>query len=297
MTSYLVKLLPALLFRFLFPWQETFAAGFLLVPSECFDHRRLGDRPRARPDHAGDQLGARPGRRRDLHPLAILLQTGADPESVERSGICWSEPIRSPVSARGSPTRGVISSAGTRLASTARARRLPAVVHGAPDDEEVLRRAGAATIPRPGRRLERSRDRPRTTAIAKRTFQVPSVIARADQAELVSRLKELGCTSSDLARHGAQPRRSAAFSRGALDAARPVGRPGSDAAQQPSLLGRLRCREVHLPAGSLVLGIRRRGGLKVLVPYGDTLLRGRRRPDALRTPEALTEAGRFLGGR
>ncbi|MGE0639419.1 MAG: monovalent cation:proton antiporter family protein [Thermoanaerobaculia bacterium] len=302
-TSYLVKLLPALLFRFLFPWRETLAAGFLLSS-------RLSLIIAASAIALELDL-ITPATNSALVLVAVVTCT-LSPILFSRLAPTYESVARSGILLVG--TDSLAEMLGTRLAHSgepvtfvgkdaARLERLERggfrVVHGAPDDEEVLRRAGAATI----RGLIAVSSDPeivlRTTAIAKRTFQVPSVIARADQAELVSRLQELEVRVVQTSLAMALSLEGALLFPEALSTLldksddfelsdAPLGNPG--------LLDRP-LREVHLPAGSLVLGIRRRGEREVLVPHGDTLLR---EGDVLMLsgrPEALTEAGRFLGGR
>ena len=302
-TSYLVKLLPALVFRFLFSWRETFAAGFLLSS-------RLSLIIAASAIALELDL-ITPATNSALVLVAVVTCT--------LSPILFSRltPTHDIVARHGIVLVGTDSLAellGTRLAhsgepvtfvgrDTARLERLERggfrVIHGSPDDEEVLRSAGAEQ----GRALIAVSSDPelvyRTAVLAKRRFQVPAVIARADTPDLVGRLQELDVRVVQTSLAMALSFEGALHFPEALsmlldqtDEFELADAPLAN----PELMDRP-LREVHLPARSLVLGIRRRGEHEVLVPHGDTMLR---EGDVLMLsgqPAALAEAARFLGSR
>ena len=172
------------------------------------------------------------------------------------------------------------------------------VVSGPPDDEQVLREAGAE---RATAMVALSSD-PAVVARACRrardTFQIQSVVARADEQEQVRALQALGVRvvqptmAMALGLEGAL-HYPAAFS-ALIDKSDQFD--FADAPlRNPTLLD-CPMRQLHLPDKALVLGIRRRGEGEIVVPHGDTILRA---DDVLMlcgAPEAIEEARRRIAG-
>ncbi len=172
------------------------------------------------------------------------------------------------------------------------------VVTGPPDDEQVLRAAGAERA----RALVAVSSDPGVVARACRqardVFQMPSIVARADEQEQVRTLQALGvqvvqpAMAMALGLEGAL-HYPAAFS-ALIDKSDQFD--FADAPlRNPALLDRP-MRQLHLPDKALVLGIRRRREGEVIVPHGDTILRA---DDVLMlcgAPEAMEEARRWIAG-
>ncbi len=173
-----------------------------------------------------------------------------------------------------------------------------AVVSGPPDDEQVLRQAGAAEA----RAMVALSNDPavvtRACQRAREVFQMPSVVARADEQEQVRSLQALGVQvvqptmAMALGLEGAL-HYPAAFS-ALIDKSDQFD--FADAPlRNPDLVDRP-LRQLHLPGKALVLGIRRRGEGEVVVPHGDTVLR---EGDVLMLcgdPEAMEEARKWIAG-
>jgi len=301
--SYLVKVVPALLFRSLFGWRETLAAGLLLSSRLSLIIAAAA---------IALQVGLISPATNSALVLVAVVTCTLSPVLFSRL-----TPIREEVERHGIVLVGTDSMAellGTRLAQSgepvafvgrdaARLVRLERggarIVQGSPDDEAVLREAGAERA----RALIAVTSDPelvvRVAQLARRRFGIPAVVARADAPELVGRLQELdvrvvqASLAMVLSLEGALLYPEALST--LLDksdefelADAPLG--------NRNLFDR-QLREVHLPARALVLGIRRRGEREVLVPHGDTTLR---EGDVLMLsgqPAALAEAARFLGGR
>jgi len=133
---------------------------------------------------------------------------------------------------------------------------------------------------------------------ARDVFQMPSIVARADEQEQVRALQAMGVQvvqptmAMALGLEGAL-HYPAAFS-ALIDKSDQFD--FADAPlRNPALLDRP-MRQLHLPGKALVLGIRRGGQGEVVVPHGDTILR---EDDVLMLcgdPEAMEEARRWIGG-
>lgn len=301
--SYLVKFLPALLFRAAFTWRETLAAGALLSS-------RLSLIIAA--SAIALELDLISTATNSAIVLVAVVTCTLSPTLFHRILPATKEQTRSGIVVLG--TDSLAELLGTRLlhsgepvtfigADTARLERLASAGHrivtGSPDDEATLAEAGAARA----RALVALSNDPavvlRTCELAKERFEIPAVAARADSPELVRGLQELGV-------HVVQPSTAMALSlEGALlfPAALATLIDGSDEfdlgeapLSNPDLFD-VPLRQVHLPAKSLVLGIRRRGEHETLVPHGDTVLR---EGDVLMLsghPQALIEAAHWISGR
>jgi Kef-type K+ transport system membrane component KefB/Trk K+ transport system NAD-binding subunit len=300
--AYLVKLLPALSFRALFTWRESVAAGALLssrlsliiAASAIALRLDMIDSATnsaivlvaiftctASPSLFNRLLPARPASKRSG---VIILGTDFLAELLGKRLLQDGEPVTF-------IGRDVVRLEKLREAGCT-------VVTGPPDDEQVLREAGVEQA----RALVALSNDPAMVAgvcrQARDVFQMPSVVARADEQEQVRLLQGLGVQvvqstmAMALALEGAL-HYPAAFS-ALMDRSDQF-----DFAEAPLRNPVLRdrpMRQLHLPDKALVLGIRRRGEGEVVIPHGDTILRV---DDVLMlcgAPEAMEEARRWITG-
>jgi len=300
--AYLVKLLPALCFRTLFSWRESMAAGVLLSS-------RLSLIIAASAIALSLDM-ITPATNAAVVLVAIVTCT-ASPILFNRL-----LPVRSEQKRRGVIILGTDFLAeflGKRLLQDGEpvtfigrdALRLEklreagsAVVSGPPDAESVLREAGAEQA----RALVALSNDPAVVTSAccqaREIFQIPSVVARADEPEQVRALQALGVQvvqptmAMALGLEGAL-NYPAAFS-ALIDRSDQFD--FSDAPLRNVALLDRPLRQVHLPGKALVVGIRRRGEGEVVVPHGDTVLR---EGDVLMLcgePEAMEEARKWIAG-
>lgn len=301
--AYLVKLLPALVFRSLFSWRETFAAGLLLSS-------RLSLIIAA--SSIALEVDLISSATNSALVLVAVVTCTLSPVAFSRLAPAYEEVERTGIILVG--TDSMAELLGTRLAHSgepvtfvgrdaARLERLKRggsrIVQGAPDDEAVLSEAGAERA----RALIAVSSDPemvhRVAVLAKRRFRIPAVVARADEPEWVGRLQELDVRVVQASLAMVLSLEGALLYPEALSTL--IDQEDefelADAPLANTALFDRPLREVHLPPRALVLGIRRRDEREVLVPHGDTLLR---EGDILMLsgqPAALVEAARFLGGR
>jgi len=300
--AYLVKFLPALCFRTLFSWRESFAAGALLSS-------RLSLIIAA--SAIALSLGMITSATNSAIVLVAIVTCTASPILFNRLLPAHTEQKRSGVIVLG--TDFLAEMLGKRLLQdgepvtfigrdVVRLEKLResgcAIVSGPPDDEQVLRQAGAE---RARAMVALSNDPAvvsRACRQARDVFQMPSIVARADDQEHVRNLQAMGVQvvqptmAMALGLEGAL-HYPAAFS-ALIDKSDQFD--FADAPlRNPALLDRP-MRQLHLPGKALVLGIRRRGEGEVVVPHGDTVLR---EGDVLMLcgdPEAMEEARQWIGG-
>jgi Kef-type K+ transport system membrane component KefB/Trk K+ transport system NAD-binding subunit len=300
--AYLVKLLPALSFRTLFSWRQSVAAGALLssrlslIIAASAIALRLGMIDSAinsalvlvaivtctaSPVLFNHLLPAQPERKRFG---VIILGTDSLAELLGKRLLQDGEPVT--FIGRDVVRLGKLRETGCT------------VVTGPPDDEQVLRAAGAEQA----RAMVAVSSDPAVVARACRqardNFQIPSVVARADEQEQVRTLQALGVQvvqptmAMALGLEGAL-HYPAAFST-LIDKSDQFD--FADAPlRNPALLDRP-MRQLHLPDKALVLGIRRRGEGEVVVPHGDTILRAGDVLMLCGAPEAMEEARRWIAG-
>jgi len=298
--AFLVKLLPALLFRAVVTWREAIAGGLLLSSrlSLIIAAASIALSLRLITSATNSALVLVAVVTCTLSPI-LFNRLLPSREERERSGVIvfgtdsLAELLGSRLLRKGEPVTFI----GRDMARLERLEKAGyRVAPGAPDDEAVLRAAGAENA----RALVALSPDPevvwRAAALAKRSFAVPAVVARAETSEEARRLQELDVRVVQTALAMALSLEGALLFPAALSmlidlnddfdlADAPLG--------NPRLVDRP-LREVHLPARALVLGIRRRGEAEVLVPKGDTMLRP---GDVLMLsgqPEALQEAVRFI---
>ena len=299
--AYLVKLIPALCFRSLFSWRESLAAGVLLSSRLSLI----------------------------IAAAAIALSLGMITPAINAAIVlvaivtCTASPIffNRLLPVRAEKKRSGVIILGTDFLAELLGKRLmqeeavtfigrdvlrleklresgSAVVSGPPDDESVLRRAGAEQA---RALVALSNDPPVVMSAcrqAREVFQIPSIVARADEAEQVRSLQTLGVQV-------VQPTMAMALGlEGALNYPSAFSALIDQSDQfdfadaplrNPALMDRP-LRELHLSGKALVLGIRRRGEGEVVVPHGDTTLR---EGDVLMlcgAPEATEEARRWIAG-
>jgi len=300
--AFLVKLLPALLFRAVVSWREAIAGGLLLSSrlSLIIAAASIALSLRLITSATNSALVLVAVVTCTLSPLLFNRLLPSREES-RRTGIIvlgtdsLAELLGSRLLRTGEPVT-FIGRDAARLERLGKAgyRTVP----GAPDDEAVLRAAGIENA----RALVALSTDPevvlRAGTLAKRRFDVPAVVARAETPEQAKRLQELDIRVVQTALAMAMSLEGALLFPAAL-ATLIEKHDDFDLADAPlgnrALVDRP-LREVHLPSRSLVLGIRRRGEAEVLVPHGDTRLRA---GDVLMLsgqPEALAEAVRFIAG-
>ena len=298
--AYLVKLVPALCFRSLFSWRETFAAGALLSS-------RLSLIIAA--SAIAMSLGIITSGTNSAIVLLAMVTCTASPILFNRLLPARLEQKRFGVIVLG--TDFLAELLGKRLLQdgepvtfigrdVVRLEKLReagcAVVDGPPNDEQILRQAGAERA----RALVALSNDPDVVADACRQardiFEMPAIVARADEPEQVRTLQELGVQvvqptmAMALGLEGAL-HYPAAFST-LIDKSDQFD--FADAPLRNSALLDRSIRQLHLPGKALVLGIRRRGEGEVVVPHGDTILR---EGDVLMLcgdPEAMREARKWI---
>lgn len=300
--AYLVKLLPALCFRTLFSWRESLAAGALLSS-------------RLSLVIAASAIA-----------LSLDMITSATNSAIVLVAIvtCTASPIvfNRLLPVRVEPKRVGVIILGTDFLAELLGKRLKqhgepvtfigkdvvrlellreagcAVVSGPPDEEQVLREAGAE---RARAMVALSSDPDvvaRACRQAREVFQMPSIVARADGQDQVRSLQALGVQVVQPTLAMALGLEGALHYPGAFSAL--IDKSDQfDFADAPlrnrSLLDRP-LRELHLPGKALVLGIRRRGEGEVVVPHGDTLLREGDLLMLCGDIEALEEARKWIAG-
>lgn len=298
--AYLVKIIPALLFRTLFSWRETLAAGILLssrlsliiaAGAVALNLNLISTATHSAIILVAVVTGT-------LSPV-LFTKMMPTPSRKEREGtiILGASQLAAFLGERlrktGESTTFVAGD--NRQAQRLRKMKFKVLV-GDPDDEQVLDQAGA---PHASALIAIS-DKPevvlKACQLAKNQFAIPDVIALADEPKAARQLEELGvrvvrpAMATALALEGAL-HFPAAFEM-LMDLS--YGVELIDAVLlNRSLLG-LPLRKLRLPGDVLVLGVKRAG--EALIPHGDTVLQ---KGDVLMlvgTIEALHEAKRLIQG-
>ncbi len=300
--SYLVKLLPALCFRLRFSWRESIAAGMLMASRLSLII--------AASAIALDLKLITSGTNSAIILVAVVTCT-CSPILFNRILPPKKEKKRQGVIVLG--TDFLAELLGKRLLQdgepvtfigrdVARLEKLQesgcTIVSGPPDDEQVLRQAGAE---RARALVALSNDAEvvmNACRQAREQFQIPSVVARAELPEQVKSLQTLKVQV-------VQPAMAMALAlEGALHfpSALSMLTDRSDefdladvALHNPDFIDQP-LRQVHLTGQALVLGVRRRGEGEVVVPHGDTILREGDILMLCGNPKAVEEASRLLGG-
>lgn len=297
--TYLINLLPTLLFRSLFSWRETFAAGTLLasrlslIIAASAIALELGLIETTTnsamvlvavvtctlsPILFGRILPPTPEQRRDgviilgTDQLARLLA-----ERLRRDG----EQIT------------FIGHDQVRLNQLHQSGQQ--VVLDDPTDAQTLERAGAAQA-RVLMAVTNAPDIVEVCQMAQERFHIPTIVARADTPEHVRQLQHLNiqvvqpAMATALALEGAM-RFPAAFNM-LMEKSDDVDL--LDIPLHNPFLEGTSLRRLRLPGNVLVLGIRRQG--EVVVPHGDTVLQHGDLLMLVGNPAALTEAHNWLDG-
>lgn len=300
--AYLVNLFPALLFRVRFSWRESVAGGLLLAS-------RLSLAVAAAT--VAFELGLITSGTNSAIILVALATCTASPLLFNRVLPPKPERKREGIIVLG--TDFLAELLGKRLLQNgelvtfvgrdvARLNHLRAagfqVTNGSPSEEQTLRAAGAAQA----RALVALSNDPDTVVqvcrLGRECFDIPSVVARVESPEHVPLLQRLNvqvvqpAMAMGLALEGAL-RFPAALSALAEQSDQFDLLEGT--LTNPELFG-VPLRQMRLPGGALVLGVRRRGETEVVVPHGDTVVRN---GDVLMlggNPIALSKARHWLAG-
>jgi len=302
LAAYLVKLLPALCLRLRFSWREAAAAGLLLSSRLSLIIAVSA---------IALSLGLISSAVNSAIILLAIVTCTASPilfnrvlpptRKKKRSGVIvlGTDALAELLGKRLTQDGDTVTFIGRDVARLEKLRAAGcAVVSGPPDDEEVLRQAGAENA----RAMVALSNDPdvvlRASTRARERFKIPSVVARAESPDEVKALQALDVRV-------VQPAMAMAIGlEGALNfpsalstlsdksdefdlADAPLG--------NPELID-LALRQVHLPGQALVLGVRRRGQGEIVVPHGDTILR---EGDVLMlcgNPAALAEARQWIAG-
>jgi Trk K+ transport system NAD-binding subunit len=298
--AYLVKILPALLFRALFSWRESLAAGVLLSSRLSLII--------AASAIALDLEIITPATNSAIILVAIVTCTFSPllfsrllpPAKVEqREGviILGTDPLAVLLGQR-------LRRLGESITFVGRdQQRLEYLsqegfrsVSGLPEEEHVLEQAGMSQA----RALMAVSNAPDTLLsvcrLAEQRFKVPLIIARADDPQLALALQALGVQVIQPALAVAQALEGAlhfpaAFTllMGHEDDIELLDVP----LRNPALAGRP-LRQVRLPGDALALGIQRQG--EVIVPHGDTVLQQDDILVLIGSPDALRDARLSLDG-
>lgn len=298
--SYLVKVIPALALRTLFPWRETLAAGILLSSRLSLI----------------------------IAAAAIALQLGVITEAVNASIILLAvvTTTLSPMAfgrlcrpKEGDRRRGIIL-VGSDQMTEFLARRLSRydeevtlfspdttglsalegegvrVVSGDLEDEAMLERIGAG---RARALIDLTHTNQATMDLCRRArgrFEIPIVISRIGDVDLVPQLQALGvkvvqpALATAMALEGAL-RYPTVFD--VLVHEAPDVEVGEVILGNPGLVNS-RVRDIRLPGNALIVSLER--DQTIMVPHGDTALRMGDRVDLIGSPQAIRQAADLLRG-
>lgn len=300
--SFFVNLLPALCLRFLFPWRETIAGGFLLAS-------RLSLAIAA--SAIALELGLISSGTNSAIILVAIVTCTISPvlfnrilprqKGGKRSGtiILGTDFLAEMLGKRLLQDGESVTFLGRDAARLEKLREAGFnVVIGPPESETVLAQAGAenaralVTLSNDAELLVRA------SRCARERFQIPAIVARAELPEQVKALQSLGVQvvqpafAMALALEGALhfptalsmlTDRSDEFD--LVDV--PLGNP--ELINAP-------LRQVHLRGQAVVLGVRRRGEDEVVVPHGDTVLRAGDVLMLCGNPKMLADASKWISG-
>jgi Kef-type K+ transport system membrane component KefB/K+/H+ antiporter YhaU regulatory subunit KhtT len=298
--TYLINLLPTLLFRRLFSWRETFAAATLLAS-------RLSLIIAA--SAIALDLGLIETTTNSAMVLVAVVTCTLSPVLFGRILPPTTEQRRDGVIILGTDQlarllaerlRGEgeqITFLGHDLARLSQLQQSgQRVVLEDPTEAETLERAGAAEA-RVLMAVTNAPDIVQVCQLAQEQFRIPIIIARADDPEHLRQLQSLNirvvqpAMATAMALEGAM-RFPAAFNM-LMEKSDDVDL--LDIPLQNPHLDGMSMRRLRLPGNVLVLGIRREG--EVVVPHGDTVLRYGDLLMVVGSPEALSEAHHWLNRR
>lgn len=300
-SAYIVKVIPALLLRLLFSWREALSAGLLLSSRLSLI----------------------------IAASAIALELGTISEAVNSAVIlvaivtCTASPmlfLRFAPRTEEKARRGVVivgaSELGLLVARRVAAEQVPvtligrdeariavvreqgfAAVHGDPLDAATLEQAGIADAEAVVAVSSRPEVNRHVCSVALGQYGVPTVVAWADRAEDARALQDMGvlvvqpAMATALALEGAL-RFPAAFD---MIANKEDEAELGEAIVCDAKLDGVRLRQLVIPGGALLIGIRREG--EVIVPHGDTRLRLNDVVMLVGPREAVREASEWFEGR
>ena len=299
--AFLVKLVPALVYRLRFSWRETIAAGFLLssrlslIIAAAAIALKIGVI-----SEAVDMV---------IILVAIVTCTLAPmlfnriykmPASVQRHGIIivgadqMAELLARRLQRQGEE---LIVVAKDRRRLNALARQGHKTIAGDPADPEVLRQAGAEHAAALVALTVSAPIRYQVCLRAKQDFAIPIVVARVGSVAMAKELRALGvrvvqpALATVIALEGAL-RFPTTFD--LLTSADEDVTIGEAVVQNTALTG-ISLRRLRLPGNALILSIRREGA--VVVPHGDTVLHPGDRVALIGSPESVKDAVELLGAR
>jgi Trk K+ transport system NAD-binding subunit len=296
--AYAVKVLPALLLRLAFPWRRALGAGFLLsarlsliiaAASIAVELELISQATNAAVILMAVVTCT-------LSPMIFNRLVGRAQAAARRGVIIVG--ANQLASFLGERVRRAGHSVTYLAADAGQAARLEKegfeVVTGGPDPEG-LERAGA----RDAQALVALDSDPQAglaaCRLARQEFQVPEVVALAEDPEAADQLEELGVRTVRPALATALALEGALFFPASFEMLTDVsyGLELADGLMQNRALAGRPLRRVRLPGGVLVLGIRREG--EALVPHGDTTLETGDvltlvgKPEDLRRAKAMVE--------
>jgi Kef-type K+ transport system membrane component KefB/Trk K+ transport system NAD-binding subunit len=275
--AYLIKLLPALLFRVFFSWKESLAAGFLLSSrlSLIIAASALAFQIGA----IGEALHA------DLLLVAMVTCTFS-PMLFNRCLPHVAEVTRSGIIVVGLNQLTTLLVERLLLEGEAvsvlacpdelsRTEYCKGTIRGVGDegDYEIMAQAGASTAAALATALDDEKANLHICRMAQERFGIPVVVSRADDRSAMARLKELGVRVIQPALATAIALEGALLYPAAFDMIAEH-QDNADITEttlrNPRFEGR-KLKEIRLPGNVLVMGIRREG--EVIVPHGDTVFR------------------------
>ena len=298
--AYLVKFVPALLFRLVFGWRQTLAAGALLssrlsliiaASAIALEKGAIGQEINAAIILVAVVTCT-------LSPLLFgrILPRREEEVRRDRVIIVGSDQMTGLLSRRLSATGSQVTILGQDKAALKPFRgQGRIVIEGEPDDEVVLSRAGAhkaqALVA-----LKANDDMVlRVCDLARKRFGIPMVIARVSKMQLVSRLQAMGVKVVQPAIATAVALEAALRFPMAFDVLvdQEDGVEVGEGILENGLLTGTQLRNLTLPGDALVLSIQRDG--TAMVPHGDTVLREGDHIALIGDPDSVALAIDLLG--
>ncbi len=296
--AYLVKLLPALIYRLRFPWRETLAGGFLLSS-------------RLSLIIAASAIALNIGAISEVLNSAIILVAivtctfspflfnrlyPAQPKARREGIIIVGSDQMAELLARRLIRLGekvtIVGTDASRL--DALARQGLRVVRGLPSEPEILKQAGAEKAKALVSVTTHAAIREATCALAREMFSIPTVVARVGSMGSAERLRQMGvrvvqpALATVIALEGALRFPTAFDILAHQDDDVEVG----EAVVRNRRVVNLPLRRLRLPGNALILSIRRDN--VVIVPHGDAVLRRGDRVALIGSPESIVEAIQLL---
>jgi Kef-type K+ transport system membrane component KefB len=298
--AYAVKLIPSLIYRMVYSWRESMAAGFLLSS-------------RLSLIIAASALALKLGVIGEaLNSTIILVAVFTSILSPALFSHIAPAPVKTP--------RGGFVVVGLNQLTSLLVERLlregeevavlqcptdrpdqpyckgTLSITGDPHDEKILEEIGAGRAAALVSALEKAEDNLRVCRLAKERFGIPVLVSRADDREMMERMKALGirviqpALATVIALEGAL-RFPAAFD---ILAEQVENIEIGEATVGSKRFRGKPLRNLLLPGNALVMGIRREGD--IIIPHGDTSLQLGDVVMLVGSPDAVRETRRMLGG-